>query len=205
MAQLTFFIGKGGVGKTTLSAAYALTRAKKRPRAEVLLVSTDPAHSLADVLQQNLGSVPAKLKTGPANLRVWQISASKEFAAFLEENRDPMLQVVEQGTIFTRAEIEPFFETALPGMAELAALITLARLMGTDEYAEVIVDTAPFGHTLRLFQLPEQFQKLLRFLDAAVRRDESLAAHFGGRVERPSVVFLERCHSLFERIRALLI
>ena len=51
VARFTFFIGKGGVGKTTVSSAYALYRAAHRPRERLLLISTDPAHSLGDVLQ----------------------------------------------------------------------------------------------------------------------------------------------------------
>ena len=67
---LTFFIGKGGVGKTTVSSAYAvrlamgLAKAPKRPALEsrnVLLLSTDPAHSLADILETKLGDTPKQM------------------------------------------------------------------------------------------------------------------------------------------------
>ncbi|MBV9342673.1 MAG: AAA family ATPase, partial [Acidobacteria bacterium] len=55
MAELFFFIGKGGVGKTTLAAAFAVHSAAERSTRQVLLISTDPAHSLADVLEKKLG------------------------------------------------------------------------------------------------------------------------------------------------------
>ena len=61
MAELYFFVGKGGVGKTTLAAAFAVHSALRRPRARVLLISTDPAHSLGDVLETQLGDSPVKV------------------------------------------------------------------------------------------------------------------------------------------------
>jgi arsenite-transporting ATPase len=59
---LEFFIGKGGVGKTTLAAAYAV-RAAARSRRRVLLISTDPAHSIADVLGVALGDRPKPVRS----------------------------------------------------------------------------------------------------------------------------------------------
>ncbi len=58
--MFTFFIGKGGVGKTTVSSAYALHRVAKQPKRRILLMSTDPAHSLADVLQVKLSDIPKR-------------------------------------------------------------------------------------------------------------------------------------------------
>ena len=199
--ELTFFVGKGGVGKTTTSAAHAAWIAEQQPKSRVLLLSTDPAHSLSDVLQLKLGSAPKRVRK---NLFVWQINATQRFGKFIAEHREQMLQVVEQGTIFTRAEIEPFLDTALPGMAEMAALLALTDLLASGEYDQVVVDTAPFGHTLRLFQLPEQFRKLLAFFDAAVRRDQTLAQHFGGRVSQPANAFLAHWQEMFARVTSML-
>jgi arsenite-transporting ATPase len=199
--ELTFFVGKGGVGKTTTSAAYAAWLAANAPRRRILLLSTDPAHSLADVLQMKLGNTPKRISK---NLSVWQIDAAKRFQQFIAEHREQMLEVIEQGTIFRRAEIEPFLDTALPGMSEMAALLALIDLLDSAEYERVVVDTAPFGHTLRLFQLPEQFQKLLAFLDAAMRRDQTLAAHFGGRVAQPGNAFVGEWQEMFARVTAML-
>ena len=64
MAELTFFIGKGGVGKTTVSAAYAVRVARQHPKKQVLLLSLDPAHSLADVLQLPLRKAVTKVPLG---------------------------------------------------------------------------------------------------------------------------------------------
>src|SRR4051812_15459677 len=127
--QLAFFIGKGGVGKTTTSAAYAADLARRHPRSSVLVVSTDPAHSLADVLELKLGDRPQRLKLSGARLFAWQLNAGCEFEKFLSRQRAAILEVVENATIFSRGDIEPLLDSTLPGMAEVAALIALHDLV----------------------------------------------------------------------------
>lgn len=101
MARLSFFIGKGGVGKTTVSAAYAVYTAVEQTRRSVLLISTDPAHSLADIFETHLGDSPAKVSLmGKKHLHVWQIDAQKQFEEFVGTYREDILGVVESGTIF---------------------------------------------------------------------------------------------------------
>ncbi len=203
--RLAFFIGKGGVGKTTCSAAYAAELARAHPRGSVLVVSTDPAHSLADVLQLKLGDRPQRVPLARARLFAWQLNASREFERFLAQQRDAILAVVENATIFSRADIEPLLDSTLPGMAEVAALISLHGLLQGDEYDHIVVDTAPLGHTLRLFQLPEHFARFLDFLETAASRDEVLAATFGGkRTTSGRFPFLETWSQMTDALRAQL-
>ena len=129
MNKLTFVVGKGGVGKTTVSCAYALHLAARQPRESILLMSTDPAHSLADILQIKLNSTPKPIKTGKGKLFAWQINADKEFQKFLSGNRDAILKIVESGTFFSKEEIAPLLDTTLPGMAEVAALLAIQELL----------------------------------------------------------------------------
>jgi arsenite-transporting ATPase len=205
MARLTFFIGKGGVGKTTVSSAYALHRAahprgkgRKKP---VILVSTDPAHSLEDVFQRKLGNSVRNI----GGLRVWQIDAQKQFDRFMKDVRGPLLELMEQGTFFTKEEVEPFLDSTLPGMAEVSALLTIAELVESGKYSEIVVDTAPLGHTLRLFQIPDAFLKVLEFFDVAASRDQVLAETFGGRrSESPSQRFLQRWNDSLARMNQVL-
>ncbi len=202
VAELSFFIGKGGVGKTTVSAAYAVRTAVRHPRRNVLLISTDPAHSLADVLQVRLGASPRRVPLPVAGrLHAWQINAQKEFDRFIGRNREAILDLVEQGTIFSRAEIEPLLETTIPGMAEVAALLAIDALLDADEYDAIVADTAPVGHTLRLFEMPAHFARFLDFFDVAASRDRVLAAHFGGSpVPRPSQPFLSEWRRAVEHV-----
>ncbi|HTK94278.1 MAG TPA: ArsA family ATPase, partial [Terriglobales bacterium] len=204
MAALSFFIGKGGVGKTTLSSAYAVEAALRRRKERVLLLSTDPAHSLADVFQVKLGDQPKRVALGGAQLWLWQVNADQQFRRFLAGNRDAILTLVESGTIFSRAEIEPLLDTTLPGMAEMSALLAIHDLLESGEYARVVVDTAPIGHTLRLFEMPEHFAKFLDFLDVAAGRDAVLAAHFGGRVTRLSQPFIAEWRRMVNAVSAAL-
>lgn len=179
MPRLSFFIGKGGVGKTTLAAAHAVRIAVRHKRTPVLLISTDPAHSLADVFQLRLGKSPKQVPLPAAGrLYVWQIDAQRQFDKFLAKYRKPMLDLVERGTMFTREEIEPLLDTTVPGMAELAALLAMHDLLKSGRYDEIVVDTAPVGHALRLFQMPEHFARFLNFLEVAGSRDRILAERF---------------------------
>ena len=208
MPRLTFFIGKGGVGKTTVSSAYALLKARKRPRQSILLLSTDPAHSLADVLQVKLGDRPKRLLSAG---RLWarQLDAGTQIKSFLGFEREDILGLLSRGSLFTRDEIEPLLDTTLPGMAEVAALLAIQDLLDSD-FDEVVIDTAPMGHALRLFQMPRHFARLLKLLEAAAVRDEVLARHFGGRVAPEPVLdrwsrMIERVHHAFSPEAATLV
>ncbi len=181
MPDLSFFIGKGGVGKTTVSASYAVREAMRHPRKKVLLISTDPAHSLGDVFEVKLPSKPTKIQLPkPGGLYVWQIDAAAQFQRFLKPYRSVMLDLLENGTMFSREEIEPLLDTTMPGMAEISGLLAIHELLQAGEYDRVVVDTAPIGHTLRLFELPQHFREFLHFLDLAGSRDQWLAQRFGG-------------------------
>ncbi len=200
MSKLAFFIGKGGVGKTTVSASYAVRTASASSKSKVLLVSTDPAHSLADVLQLKLGHSPKVVPTRRGKLWAWELDAAKLFRNFLEEYRQNILALVERGSLFTAAEISPLLDSALPGMAEIAALLAIRDAIDSHKYSDVVVDTAPFGHTLRLFALPEQFKRLLKFLELAASRDRVLAEHFGGKPAGEKSLFLCDWQSKLEEL-----
>ncbi len=204
MSRLTFVVGKGGVGKTTVASALALHEAAGHPKNNILLMSTDPARSLADVLQVRIGTRATRLGTARGQIAAWQIDAEREFSKFLTGNRESILKIVESGTIFTRDEIAPLLDTALPGMAEMAGLLALDDLLTAGEYDRIIVDTAPFGHTLRLLEMPEHFQRFLNFLDVASQRDAVLAQTFTRRsliVENP---FVQRWRAAVKRLHDVL-
>ena len=182
MARFTFFVGKGGVGKTTVSSAFALHRAAANPRKRILLLSTDPAHSLADVLQIKVADSAKRLKT-KGQLWARQLDPDRQIKTFLARERADILALLNKGSLFTSDELEPLLDTSLPGMAEVAALLAIHELLA-NSFDEVIVDTAPMGHAIRLFQMPEHFARFLDVLEAAASRDVVLAQHFGGHVER---------------------
>ena len=181
MTKLSFFIGKGGVGKTTVSAAYAVHQALRHKNDSVLLLSSDPAHSLADIFEQRLADKPKPiLLPGGHKLHALQVDAEKRFRAFVEQHKQEMLSIIESGSIFSRRDVEPLLNATLPGMAEMSAVLAIHDALQSGRYDHIVVDTAPFGHTLRLFSLPEQFLRFVDFLELAASRDRVLAAHFGG-------------------------
>ena len=199
-AKLTFFIGKGGVGKTTVSTAYALHRSAQKGK-KVVLISTDPAHSLADVLDARLKSGMQRLRGG---LWVWQIDAGARFQEFLDEYREAITELVEQGTFLSKTEIESFLETALPGLAEVSALLTISDLLESGKFDEIVVDTAPIGHTLQLFRIPAQLARFLEFLELSGKRDQILAEHFGGKVAAARPAVLDQWDEVLNSLRAAL-
>src|SRR5215468_1789519 len=200
---LTFFIGKGGVGKTTVSAAYAVRSATKYPGKKFVLISTDPAHSLADVFQLKIMKELQKIP-GIPNLHVWQVDAERRFQEFLEEYREPISELIENGTFLSRSEIDSFLKTTLPGLAEMSALLTIHDLLESGKYDEIVVDTAPIGHTLQLFRIPEQLARFLEFLELSGKRDAVLAAHFAGVAQETRIPILDRWEQVLSDLRGAL-
>ena len=202
MPELAFFVGKGGVGKTTVSSAYAVRLALKHPRHRVLLISTDPAHSLCDILKSKLKSRATSVRLPrPGKLFAWQVDSEELFRDFLQQYKEEILRIIDVGAIFSRDDIEPLIDSTLPGMAEVSALLAIYDAFQSDDYEHIVVDTAPFGHTLRLFQLPEHFLRFLSFLELAASRDRVLAAHFGGHGSTVGEQFLTTWRQNLESIQ----
>ena len=200
MPRFSFFIGKGGVGKTTVSSAYALHQSARHKQQRLLLLSTDPAHSLADVLQVKLSDRIKRL-AGASQLWARQIDPDRQIQKFLTHEREDILALLNKGSLFTRDELAPLLDTSLPGMAEVAALLAIHELLDSD-YDEVVVDTAPMGHAIRLFQMPDHFARFLDVLEAAASRDVVLAQHFGGHVQHEPA--LDRWARMVERVEKAL-
>lgn len=147
----TFFGGKGGTGKTTCAAAYGVWLAQRGCR--VLLVSTDPAHSLSDALGISLSN-----EILPVCENLWgiEIDAAEEAKRYIGEIQDKMLSIVSPVIV---DEIKRQMEIAYtsPGAEEAAIFDKFVELMDRlgDPWEAVVFDTAPTGHTLRLLSLPE--------------------------------------------------
>lgn len=143
--------GKGGVGKTTISAALAVYAASQGRR--VLLVSTDPAHSLSDVFGRKIGSKGVHLAE---NLHGLELDPEKEVDAYLDRVLTQMRRYAGPDQIH---ELQRHLRLSRlsPGAQEAALLERIAQLLDTSfqEHDLIIFDTAPTGHTLRLFTLPE--------------------------------------------------
>lgn len=156
MEPFVFFGGKGGVGKTTVSCAYALKCAREGH--ETLVVSTDPAHSVTDVFDQSF-SDDAESVEGIENLSAMQIDPDEEVTRHLNEIRQNLSEQVSAAMV---NEINMQLEMAhdTPGAYEAALFDRFVTVMkNADPYDRVVFDTSPTGSTLRLLGLPELLEQ----------------------------------------------
>ncbi|HXR48662.1 MAG TPA: arsenical pump-driving ATPase [Candidatus Limnocylindrales bacterium] len=148
--RFLFFTGKGGVGKTSLACAAAIALADRGWR--VLLVSTDPASNLDEVLGVKLTTVPTEIP-GVPRLAALNIDPAAAAAAYREKLVGPYRGKLPDAIVRS-------MEEQLSGACtmEIAAFDEFSRLLGqpeaTADFDHVIFDTAPTGHTLRLLSLP---------------------------------------------------
>ena len=168
--QLLLFGGKGGVGKTSCAAAAALRLASERVAESFLLVSTDPAHSLADSL--------AGLQL-PAKLTVRELDAQECLAAFRARHAARLQEIAAAGTFLDDEDIQGFLQLSLPGLDELMAFLEIAGWVERRCFACIVVDTAPSGHTLRLLDMPAFLENWLSMLDALLAKRRYLRRVFG--------------------------
>ncbi len=145
--RIVLVTGKGGVGKTTVAAATALAAAERGHR--TLVSSTDPAHSLADALDVNLGDRPTPVVPG---LHGQQIDTQEQLDRHWGAIRDQLMSVLNWGGV-DGLEAEEFL--VFPGMDELFALLDVNEHARSGEYDVIVLDCAPTAETLRLLSLPE--------------------------------------------------
>ena len=145
--RVLLFTGKGGVGKTTTAAAPALRCADAGKRTIVL--STDPAHSLADALDVRLGPLPA-----PVVPCLWgqQLDAQDRLEDAWGQIRDYLVEVLTWAGV---AGIEAEELSVVPGLDEIFALADIRDHAGSGAWDVVVVDCAPTAETLRLLSLPD--------------------------------------------------
>jgi len=150
--KIVIFGGKGGVGKTTAAAAYAIALAKAKPNEKLLVFSTDPAHSLSDSFDGQ----------GLPNLDTMEIDPGKWFEELKQRYRswtDELFASLSGGSRmeikFDREAMRELVELTPPGIDEIAALGTISDLLDLERYQTLILDTAPTGHLIRFLELPQ--------------------------------------------------
>lgn len=162
--RIVLFTGKGGVGKTTLAAATAAHLA--RSGRKTLAVSTDPAHSLGDALEADLGGEPVEVK-GIAGLFAAHVDARALLDGAWGRLREHLATVLAGAGV---DELVADELTVLPGVEELLALSAVRRAAETGPWEVVVVDCGPTAETLRLLALPEAIGGYLERLFPAHRR-----------------------------------
>jgi arsenite/tail-anchored protein-transporting ATPase len=192
--RIILYLGKGGVGKTTVSAATAVRSAMMGKR--TLVVSTDLAHSLADCLNTPLTSEPKELAP---NLWAQEVNALDEMRRGWGKLQDSMSKILrKRGIDSVMAE-----ELALiPGMDEIVSLINIYRNAREGNFDVVVIDAAPTGETVRLLSMPDTFQwyagRLMNLQSGTLNLARPLIKAF-----LPSAEILDAVQALSERVKVL--
>lgn len=147
MTRVLLVTGKGGVGKTTVAGATAVHAAASGAR--VLVTSTDPAHSLGDLFDVELGD---HVRTVAPNLQALQLDGQARLEEHWADVRDWLVEVFVAGGA---DRLQAGELVMLPGMDELFALLDVQRRVADGHHDVVVVDCAPTAETLRLLALPE--------------------------------------------------
>jgi len=208
--------GKGGVGKTTMTAATALASANDGTA--TLAVSTDPAHSLSDTLETAIPARPERIRE---DVPLWGVEIDPD------AGQTPFEEGVEEmGGLFgglggmagtptpggpgdgEQDVPAPFSPSTMPGADEAAAFQLLLEYLDDDRFERVVVDTAPTGHTLRLLQLPEVMDsmvgRLMTFRERIRGTLGDMPGPFGDADAAEGVEQLEDLADRIERLRGAL-
>ena len=219
--EYVLYGGKGGVGKTTMAAATALTSAAGGT--STLVVSTDPAHSLSDTLETQIPPTPTRIRE---ELPLWaaEIDPDEAVGEGVFGDADPLGGMGEMGD-----QMGPMGDMlggegddemgglagmmgmggSMPGADEAVAMRQLLEYLDDPRFDRVVVDTAPTGHTLRLLELPELMDSMVgRVMKMRQRMQgmfEGLKGMFGGGSDDadPSAD-LEQLRERIERLRGVL-
>ncbi len=147
MKRIILYTGKGGVGKTTVAAATALKCA--RLGYKTIVVSTDPAHSLRDSFNKELGPEPKKIGENLFGQEIDVYYSVEKYWGKLTEYLQSLLGWMNVDDILA----EEF--SVFPGMEEISAFLWVNNHYHEADYDVIIVDSAPTGETLRLLSLPD--------------------------------------------------
>lgn len=194
--------GKGGVGKTSISAATALRCAEMGLR--TIVISTDTAHSLADSLDVKIGPEPVLLTD---NLWAQEVDARYSMDKYWGRIQNYMLEVLSTRGV---QDIVAEEVTILPGLDEGAHLLWINKYVSEGQHDVLIVDAAPTAETLRLLSLPDTsrwwFQRIMSLVRGAGRLLRPLSRPLIG-ADLPDADTLESIDGLFntlDKVRLLL-
>lgn len=198
-------VGKGGVGKTTCAVGLAVTLARRGE--SVLLLSTDPAAALSEVVGAPVATTAAAVTSVPG-LDARQLAAGELRQDFLVRWRDVIAEIIDRGTYLDRGDVDGLVDAALPGADEIFALLALADTLAdpASPYTRIVVDTAPTGHTLRLLALPDTFRALVAMLDEMQGKHRFMVRALTHRYRRDRADdFIDEMRSRVDRLRATLV
>ncbi len=201
--RILLFSGKGGVGKTTTAAATALAASDLGK--SVLVMSTDPAHSLSDAFGCELGDAPESVE---GDLWAVEIDAQQRLESNWSEISEYLAELIDSAGV---SGIQAEELTVLPGLDEIFSLCDIKDYADSGSFDVLIVDCAPTAETIRLLSLPDVFAWAMERLFPAGRRIARIARPIWNRIPSlPDIadddVFghIEELYSRLDGVRELL-
>ncbi len=193
--RIILYLGKGGVGKTTVAAATALRSAELGYK--TLVASTDIAHSLADSLDLPLGSKPEQVAD---NLWAQEISVVADIYNYWDT-----ITEFASGIIMSRGVNRVVADelSAFPGMDEIVCLLHIDKQAREQNFDRVIIDAAPTGETIRLLTMPDTFTWYAGHLTRFERGIVRALKPFAGRILQAPAEVLEAVRKLEAGTREL--
>ena len=199
--KLIILGGKGGVGKTSCAIATALELAANF---KTLLISTDPAHSLSDCLEQYIGFNVVKVH-GTGNLSAIEVVAEKALSAFKAEHQNQMKKLLETSTNLDNDDIDQMLTLTIPGIDEVMSFKTIIDFIEEGNFDKYVVDTAPTGHALRLISSPKLLDEWIKVAAKMRWKYRYMVTSFSGSYHQDEVdTFLFNLKKTVKRIESLL-
>lgn len=156
--ELIILGGKGGVGKTSCAIATALALSETY---KTLLISTDPAHSLSDSIEQEIGFKIVEI-TGAKKLSAIEVIAEEALSKFISGHQQQLKKLLETSTNLDNEDIEQMLTLSIPGIDEVMSFKTIIDLIEEGNFEKYVVDTAPTGHALRLISSPKMLDDWIK-------------------------------------------
>lgn len=210
--KLVIFGGKGGTGKTTSASAAALCLAWLYPSKKILLISSDPAHSVGDSLGMAIGAYKVVVD-GVPNLEALEIDPALLLKDFKKKHEKEINEIIQRAGFYGQINVKEFLSFSLPGMEEMMIFLHVAEKYKYTWYqpqeADIIVlDTAPTGHTLRLLDMPQMMDEWMDVVDQSLLKYKTYPRfyasgstyHEGDRVDQ----MVENIRSDFAAVREML-
>jgi len=200
--KLILFGGKGGVGKTTCASIAGLYLANNNKN--TLLISTDPAHSLADSMGKEIGDEIKQIE-GVDKLSALEISAEKALSGFKIEYDAELRRLFDTSTYLDKEDIDSIIALPIPGIDEVMGFKTILNLIEEGKFDKYIVDTAPTGHALRLLTFPELLDDWIKVLAKMRWKYRYMVTSFAGKYKPDSADdFLMSMKKTVKKIEGLL-
>ncbi|MBN9655939.1 ArsA family ATPase [Halobacillus sp. GSS1] len=202
--KVIFVGGKGGVGKSTSSAALAVAFAKEGHR--TLVVSTDPAHNLGDIFHEKVNHEKTILMENLWGIEIDPVHESKRYIAGVKDNLEGLVKSKMVEEVHRQIDMA----SASPGADEAALFDRLISIIleESEHFDKIVFDTAPTGHTIRLLTLPELMSV---WIDGMLERRKKINDNYtqllndGDPVDDPIYDVLQRRKEKFAAVREVIL